>query len=430
LIFPRLRFTVSGLSFRRTIAQSTGHGAGMKMTRREAVMAVSAPALSAASSHAVAQSPQAETKLKKSTNTATGVAGLEDVVSISDMEAIAHARMEHMAWEYISGGAGDEITLRWNREAFDKIRLDTRVLRDVSNVDTKTSLLGIDLLFPVMLAPTALHKLAHPEGELATAKGAGDAGTAMVLSTMSSTSLEDVAKVATSPPWFQLYVQKDKGFTKELVERAVAAGYKALVVTVDTPTDGARNRQERAKFHLPPGVEMSNLKGLKLESGAKVGTERHVFDSILPHQLTWKDIEWLQSLSKLPVVAKGVLNANDAEIAAKQGLGAVQVSNHGARQLDTTPATIDALPRIADKVGGRIPLILDGGVRRGTDVLKALANGANVVMVGRPIFYGLSTAGAAGVTKALNILRHEFEMSMALTGVTTIKEIDRSVLWS
>jgi 4-hydroxymandelate oxidase len=300
----------------------------------------------------------------------------------------------------------------------------------VSNVDTKTSLLGIDLLFPVMLAPTALHKLAHPEGELATAKGAGDAGTAMVLSTMSSTSLEDVAKVATSPLWFQLYVQKDKGFTKELVERAVAAGYKALVVTVDTPTDGARNRQERAKFHLPPGVEMSNLKGLKLESGAKVGTERHVFDSILPHQLTWKDIEWLQSLSKLPVVAKGVLNANDAEIAAKQGLGAVQVSNHGARQLDTTPATIDALPRIADKVGGRIPLILDGGVRRGTDVLKALANGANVVMVGRPIFYGLSTAGAAGVTKALNILRHEFEMSMALTGVTTIKEIDRSVLWS
>jgi 4-hydroxymandelate oxidase len=175
---------------------------------------------------------------------------------------------------------------------------------------------------------------------------------------------------------------------------------------------------------------MSNLKGLKLDSGAKAGTERHVFDSILPHRLTWKDIEWLQSLSRLPVVAKGVLNANDAEIAAKQGLGAVQVSNHGARQLDTTPATIDALPRVADKVGGRIPLILDGGVRRGTDVLKALANGANVVMVGRPIFYGLSTAGAAGVTKALNILRHEFEMAMALTGVTTIKEIDRSVLWS
>jgi 4-hydroxymandelate oxidase len=406
----------------------------MKMTRREAVMAVSAAALSAASSQAVAQSSQAEPSLKKLTadhaNIATNVAGLEDIVSISDMEAVAHARMEHMAWEYISGGAGDEITLRWNRESFDKIRLDTRILRDVSTVDTKTSLLGINLPFPVMLAPTSLHKLAHPDGELATAKGAGDAGTAMVLSTMSSTSLEDVAKVATSPLWFQLYVQKDKGFTKELVERAVAAGYKALVVTVDTPTDGARNRQERAKFHLPPGVEMSNLKGLKLDSGEKAGTERHVFDSILPHQLTWKDIEWLQSLSKLPVVAKGVLNANDAEIAAKQGLGAVQVSNHGARQLDTTPATIDALPRIADKVGVRIPLILDGGVRRGTDVLKALANGANVVMVGRPIFYGLSTAGAAGVTKALNILRHEFEMAMALTGVTTIKEIDRSVLWS
>ena len=352
-----------------------------------------------------------------------------DAVSISDLQAVAQRRMEHMAWEYVEGAAADEISLRWNREAYDRMRLNPRVLRDVGEVDTRVSVLGLELPFPILLAPTALHKLAHPEGELATVRGAGAARAAMTLSTLSSVTLEDVAGAASGPLWFQLYVQKDKGYTAELVKRAEAAGYRALVVTVDTPVDGARNRQQRAKFHLPADVEMANLRGLATEGGRKLDTEQGVFRNILPQRLTWKEIEWLQSLTKLPVLIKGVLHPDDAALAVKQGLAGILVSNHGARNLDTVPATIDALPRITDKVGGEIAVLVDGGVRRGTDVLKALALGANAVLVGRPIFYGLSSAGADGVKRMIEILRSEFEMAMALTGRAKIAEIDRSVLW-
>jgi len=350
-------------------------------------------------------------------------------VSLSDLEAIAHRRLDAMSEAYIDGAAGDEITLRWNREAYDKIKILPRVLHDVSVVDTRTTVLGIPLDFPILLGPTALHKLAHPDGELATARAAASAHALMGLSTMSSTTLEDVAAASNSPKWFQLYVQKDKGFTAELVQRAVKSGYKALVVTVDTPTEGARNRQQRAGFHLPPGVDLANLRGLKTASGRAPGTEREVFENILPDKLTWKEIEWLQSLSSLPVLLKGILNPEDAALAVKQGVAGVIVSNHGARNLDTVPATIEALPRITDRVAGRITVLVDGGVRRGTDVLKALARGANAVLVGRPIFYGLSAAGEAGVVKMLGILRKEFEMAMALSGRTRISEIVPEVIW-
>lgn len=352
-----------------------------------------------------------------------------DAVSLSDLQAVAQRRMEHMAWEYVEGAAADEISLRWNREAYERIRLNPRVLRDVGEVDTRVNVLGLELPYPILLAPTALHKLAHPEGELATVRGAGAAHAAMTLSTLSSVTLEEVAGAASGPLWFQLYVQKDKGYTAELVQRAEAAGYKALVVTVDTPVDGARNRQQRAKFHLPDGVEMANLRGLATQGGRKLDTEEGVFRNILPQRLTWKDIEWLQSLTRLPVLIKGVLDADDAALAVKQGLAGILVSNHGARNLDTVPATIDALPRITDRVGGQIAVLVDGGVRRGTDVLKALALGANAVLVGRPIFHGLSAAGADGVRQMLEILRNEFEMAMALTGRAKVAEIDRSVLW-
>jgi 4-hydroxymandelate oxidase len=335
-----------------------------------------------------------------------------------------------MGWEYINSGAADQITLKWNREALDRIRLNPHVLRDTSNMNTRVKVLGQELPFPVMVSPTALHQLAHPEGELATARGVGNAEATMILSTMSSTTLEDVAKAATKPLWFQLYVQKDRGFTENLIARAEASGYRALVVTVDTPIEGARNRQERAKFHLPEGVELANLRGLKTTFGAKLDTEKKVFANILPDKLTWKEIEWLQSVSKVPVLLKGILNAEDADIAVRAGVAGVLVSNHGARNLDTVPATIDALPRVADKVAGRIPVLMDGGVRRGTDVLKAMAMGANAVLIGRPVFYGLATGGADGVTKVLNILRHEFEMAMALMGIDSAEKIDRNALWS
>ena len=352
-----------------------------------------------------------------------------DVISLSDLEAIARGRMGHMEWEYVEGAAADEISLRWNREAYDHLRLHPRVLRDVGTVDTRVSMLGLELPHPILLAPTALHRLAHPEGELATARGAGAAGALMTLSTLASTTLEDVAREAPGPLWFQLYVQKDKGYTAELVQRAEAAGYRALVITVDTPVDGARYRQQRVKFHLPAGVEMANLRGLATE-GKKLDTEHGTFQNILPQRLTWKDVEWLQSLTKLPVLIKGVLNADDAVLARKQGLAGVLVSNHGARNLDTVPATIDVLPRITDAVGGELTVLVDGGVRRGTDVLKALALGAQAVLVGRPIFHGLSAAGADGVTRMLAMLRNELEMAMALTGRARIAEIDRSVLWT
>lgn len=402
----------------------------MTTTRRQAILGLGAAVAAAAAlpTPAFAAEPsQAKPQAKKKALLDQAFA---DAVSLSDFEAVAEKRMTHMAWEYVNSGAADQITLRWNREAFDKLRLNPRVLRDVSQVDTKIKVLGHEWPFPVMLAPTALHKLAHPQGEVATAKGAGAAGVPMGLSTMSSTTLEDVAKAASEPLWFQLYVQKDRGFTEELVRRAHASGYKALAVTVDTPVDGARNRQERAKFHLPPGVELANLSGLKVPFGAKLDTERKVFENILPDKLTWKDIEWLQSVSRMPVVLKGILNADDADSAARAGVAGIIVSNHGARNLDTVPATIEALPRITDKVAGRIPVLMDGGVRRGTDVLKALALGANAVLIGRPIFHGLATGGAEGVTKVLNILRHEFEMAMALCGVESIGKIDRRVIWS
>ena len=354
---------------------------------------------------------------------------LADAVSLADLEALAHQRMAPMAWEYVSGGAADELTLRWNREAYERLRLDARVLRDVSHVDTRIELLGRQLAHPILLAPSALHRLAHPEGELATVRGANAAQALMTLSTMSSETLEDVAKASAGPLWFQLYVQKDKGYTAELVQRAEAAGYEALVVTVDTPVDGARNRQQRAKFHLPPGVEMANLRGLKSASGQKLDTEHGVFANILPPLLTWKEIEWLQSLTRLPVLLKGILHPDDARLAAKQGVAGILVSNHGGRNLDTVPATIDALPRVVDAVGSELTVLVDGGVRRGTDVLKALALGARAVLVGRPVFHGLSAGGAEGVTQMLSILRHELEMALALSGRARIADVDRTLLF-
>lgn len=401
----------------------------MPCTRRSFLAAAAAAAAfpvvpAAASSQTPSVSPST------CTNRPIPASRFEDVQDLFDLEAIAHARMDTNAWEYINSAVADEITMRWNREALDKLKLNPHVLRDVSAIDTSTQVLGRTMKHPVMLAPSALHKLVHPEGEIATAHGATAGEATMVLSTMASTIVEDVAKAIKQPLWFQLYVQKDKGFTQHLVERAVASGCQALVVTVDTPTDGARNRQQRARFHLPPGVELANLKGVPIAARSNGSVERQVFDQLLPNRLTWKDIEWLQSLSSLPVLLKGILNADDADIAARSGCAGLIVSNHGARNLDTVPPTIEALPRVADKVAGRITVLMDGGIRRGTDVVKALALGANAVLIGRPALYALSAGGADGVTRALNILRRELGMAMALLGVKNIREIDRGVLWS
>ena len=354
------------------------------------------------------------------------------LASLEDFEKAARSRMTPMAYDYVAGGAGDEQTLGWNKDAYRDIKLRSRVLVDVSRIDTSLRLFGRDFAHPILLAPTAYHKLVHREGELATARGAGAALACMIVSSFATTRVEDIARQATSPLWFQLYVQPDRGFTQGLVARAEAAGCQAICLTVDTPVLGARNREARIGFTLPAGMTRANLEGLSGvgASAAHRPPEGQIYSAVLEPRLTWKDVEWLRSVAKVPVLLKGILDANDATRAVDAGVSGLIVSNHGARNLDTVPATVTALPRVAEAVGGRIPILVDGGIRRGTDVLKALALGASAVAIGRPYIYGLAVNGAAGVSRVVEILRTELEMAMALTGRTSIAAIDRSVLWT
>jgi len=347
----------------------------------------------------------------------------DDVLNLFDVEALACKCMSRMAWEYINSAAADEITARWNRTAFDQIRLKPRTLVDVSAIDTRLKLFGDELPFPILLAPTALHRLVHPEGELATARGAGTAGTIMVLSSHASTGVEDVTEAASKPVWFQMYVLRDRSFTHDLVQRAEAAGCRALCVTADYPVTAVRNRQDRSHFVLPPGIEYPNLQ----PRGRRTATG----EGLVPHadNVTWKDVEWLRSFFHGPVLLKGILNPDDADQAVKSGASGIIVSNHGGRNLDTAPATIDALPRVADKVAGRIPVLMDGGIRRGTDVFKALAHGATAVLIGRPYLYGLAVAGDVGVTRVLGILEKELAITMGMMGRTSLSDIGRDALW-
>jgi len=382
----------------------------------------------AAAALPMADPASAQTPAADATSSSPGSPNLDDLVSLFDFELVAKRIMTNMAWEYINSAAADEITVRWNREAYDRIRLNPRVLKDVTNLDTKVTLFDQHMPFPVLLAPTALHKLATAEGEIATARGAGHANTTMVLSTMSSVAVEDVTRAAASPVWFQLYFQNDRGFTRNLIQRAEAAGCRALCVTVDTPIEGARNRQQRAHFQFPPDVTLPNLKDLPPATQSQLIGDHTSFGPMLI-SITWKDIDWILSFCKVPVLLKGILNADDAEVAVKSGVAGIIVSNHGARNLDTVPATIDALPRITDRVGDKLPVLVDGGIRRGTDIVKALACGAKAVLIGRPYLYGLAAGGADGVRRVLKILHNELMMAMVLTGRPTLASIDRSVLW-
>lgn len=347
-----------------------------------------------------------------------------DLLSLVEFEQHARQVMPTMMYEYLASGAGDEVTLRWNRESYDRIRLRPRVLRDVSDVDTTVTLFGRTHALPILLAPTAYHRALHAEGEIATARGAGSAAVTFVVSTATTTSLEDIAAVASSPLWFQLYVQPDKEITRALVQRAESAGCEALCLTVDTPNQGTRNRQTRAQFKLPAGVVAPYMTELNAAGGA-----RPITDTRRGSIVTWKDVEWLQSITRLPVLLKGILDAEDADRAVAIGASGIIVSNHGARNLDTVPATIDVLPEITNAVQGRVPVLVDGGIQRGTDIVKAIALGANAVLIGRPYCFGLAIAGAAGVERVVEILRTELEMTLQLIGRRTLHEIDRTALW-
>ncbi|WP_051603297.1 alpha-hydroxy acid oxidase [Simplicispira psychrophila] len=359
---------------------------------------------------------------------------LPTTASLADHERLAQQQLDANAWAYFSGGAADEITLRANRSAWDGITLQPRVLRPLAGGHTRTTLLGRTLAHPILLAPIAFQRMAHPDGELATAYAAAALGAGMVLSTQSSTALEAVAAALLSdagrgPLWFQLYLQHDRGFTRELVQRAEAAGYEALVLTVDAPTSGARDRERRTGFRLPPGIAAVNLASLvappliELRPGQSA-----LFDDLLQQAPTWDDVIWLQSITRLPVLLKGVLHPQDALQAVALQVAGLIVSNHGGRTLDTAPATAYALPRIADAVQGALPLLVDGGIRRGTDVLKAMALGASAVLLGRPAIYGLAHAGAAGVAHVLRLLRDELEIAMALTGCSALAQATPALL--
>lgn len=352
-------------------------------------------------------------------------------INLQDFENAARTKLDPMALGYYASGADDEVTLRENEEAFHRIKLHYRTLVDVSNCDLSTSALGTRISIPVLIAPTAFHRLADEDGELATVRAAGAAGTIMVLSTLSNTDVEDVVNNATAPVWFQLYVYRDRDATLALVERVRDAGCAALVLTVDAPVLGRREKDVRSHFKLPAGMRVTNMSAVGLgdlpESQQESGLAAY-FASLIDPSLTWKDIEWLRSASGLPIVIKGIVRADDARIALEHGVDGIIVSNHGGRQLDTAPATIDVLADIADAVGDKLQVFVDGGVRRGTDIVKALSLGARAVLVGRPILWGLAVDGEHGVSSVLGILRDELERAMALCGCPRVSAVTRDLV--
>jgi 4-hydroxymandelate oxidase len=299
----------------------------------------------------------------------------------------------------------------------------------MSQASTASTLLGASLPFPIILAPVAHQKLVHPDGELATTVGASACSAWMTVSTLASTTIEEIAEASETTLWFQLYMQKSREATLSLVRRAERAGYKALVVTVDATVNGVRNEEQRAGFRMPPHVRAVNVAGLEVPVSRAGPGESPVFKGLLDNAPTWADMGWLRGETALPILLKGIVSPGDAERAIAAGMNGIIVSNHGGRTLDTLPGSLDALEAVAARVAGRVPLLLDGGVRRGTDVLKALALGASAVMIGQPIMHALAVAGAVGVLHLLTILRAELEVAMALTGCATISDINRDVIW-
>ena len=347
-----------------------------------------------------------------------------------ELEEAARARLEPMAYDYFAGGAESEAALRANAASWSRWQLHPHVLRDVSHVDTATTVLGTAVDSPVLVAPTAYHRLAHPDGETATARAAAGHGTVMIVSTLATTSLEDVAAAAPAAPrWFQLYVFSDRGYAGELVDRAVAAGYRALVLTVDAPVLGHRPRDARNAFRLPDHLAMANLPAGLPDSYADVeGSGLAAMFTDHDRSLTGDDLTWLKERSGLPLVVKGIHRADDAAACVEAGADAVVVSNHGGRQLDRAVPPAEVLGEVAAAVDGRGEVYVDGGVRRGVDVLAALALGARAVLLGRPVLWGLAVDGEAGVRAVLDGLRGELERAMTLSGVTDAGSVPRDLV--
>ncbi|XP_024035793.1 peroxisomal (S)-2-hydroxy-acid oxidase GLO4 isoform X1 [Citrus clementina] len=346
-------------------------------------------------------------------------------VNLNEFQELARLALPKMYYDFYAGGAEDEHTLKENVEAFHRITFRPRILVDVSRIDLSTTILDYKISAPIIIAPTALHKLANPEGEVATARAAASCNTIMVLSFTSSCSIEEVAASCNAVRFYQLYVFKKRDIAATLVQRAERNGFKALVLTADTPRLGRREADIKNKMITP---QLKNLEGLlstKVSSDTGSNLEAYAKET-MDASLSWKDLEWLRSITKLPILIKGILTREDAIKAVEVGVAGIIVSNHGARQLDYSPATISALEEVVHAVKGRVPILMDGGVRRGTDVFKALALGAQAVLIGRPVVYGLAAKGEYGVRRVIEMLKDEFELTMALTGCPSVKHITRN----
>jgi L-lactate dehydrogenase (cytochrome) len=368
-------------------------------------------------------------------------------VSVADLRTIAKRRLPRGVFDYIDGGAEDELTLAANTEAYRRVTFKPRVLRDVSEIDTSSTLLGKTLSMPLVLAPTGFTRMAHPQGELAVARAAERAGVPYALSTLGTRSIEELAATGASRLWFQVYVWRDRGLVSELVQRAAASGYEALCLTVDAQVFGKRERDARRGFTLPPKlgpstlidgivhpgwtwqfltsepIVFSNVVGRAVGDGGEAITLAEYVAQQFDRGLSWKDIEWFRGIWNGPIVIKGIQTVADAVIAADEGVEAIALSNHGGRQLDSAPTPLDLLPEVAEAVGGRTEIICDGGVRRGSDIVKALAMGANACMAGRAYMYGLGAAGEEGVDHVINLLSTDMKRTMGLIGCTSVKEI-------
>ncbi|MAB84145.1 MAG: alpha-hydroxy-acid oxidizing enzyme [Phycisphaerae bacterium] len=353
-----------------------------------------------------------------------------DPMNLRDFEAVAMTSIGRMAFDYYAGGADDEITLFENTAAWGRARLLYRVLADVADRTVGCTVLGHELSMPVMAAPTAFHRMAHDEGELATVRATTGAGTAMILSSLSTVDVEDVLAAASGPVFFQLYLYKDREISRELIERVTAAGCAAIILTVDAPLLGNRERDEQNGFALPDGISIRNLTArgpLACDSDGGSGLAKFVRDHQDPG-LRWEHLEWLRSITNLPIVLKGICRRDDAVRAFDAGASGIVVSNHGGRQLDTSPPTFEVLPGICEAVAGRGEVWVDGGIRRGTDVIKALACGATATLIGRPILWGLAADGQAGVERVWRIMAEELDLAMALAGCRNVGEITRDLV--
>ncbi len=346
-------------------------------------------------------------------------------VNVADYGRMARRTLPRDVWDYIAGGAGDQLTRRANRLAFARVELRPRVLVDVSSRLTTTAMLGAEVAAPIAVAPMAYHCLVDPAGEVATARAAGAAGLATAISCFASRTMEDVAAAAAGPLWLQLYCLRDRGLVTELVRRAEAAGYRALVLTADMPVMGRRDQDVRNRFALPDDVVPVNLMAAPAGADSRSGrpSVAELTRQLVDDGMTWELLSWLRGITALPIAVKGILTGEDAALAVGLGAAAVIVSNHGGRQLDGAIAALRALPQVADRVGQSSEVYVDGGVRRGVDVLKALALGAKGVLVGRPVLWGLAAGGQAGVAEVLAILRDELDLAMGLCGCPTVESI-------